>query len=158
MSTTQTGQPATVTIQYGSGTVAGTIVEDVVSLGGFTVTKQPWLLVDETSANLLSGTNAGIMGLAFKGLANTEATPFWQTLADGNQLSAPEMSFWINRLLGQSNEPTEEFGGIFTLGGTNASLFSGDIEFQNLQSASSPLYWLLQVSGKFTLDFVHLLH
>jgi cathepsin D len=157
-STTQTGQPATVTIKYGSGEVIGTVVQDVVSLGGLTVTKQSWLLVDSTSSNLLSGTNAGIMGLAFQGLANTEATPFWQTLANGNQLSTPEMSFWINRLLGQSNVQTETFGGIFTLGGTNSSLFTGDVEFQNLQSASPLLYWLLQVSGKLALHRVHLLH
>lgn len=146
MSSTQTGEPATVSIQYGSGAVAGTVVEDIVSLGGVSVSKQTWVLVDQTSSDLLSGTNAGIMGLAFKGLANTGATPFWQALANGNQLSAPEMSFWINRLIGDSSEQTEVFGGIFTLGGTNTTLYTGDIDFQNLQSASSPLYWMLQVS------------
>lgn len=154
MSSTQTGEPATVSIQYGSGAVTGTVVQDVVSLGGLSVSNQTWVLVDETSSDLLSGTNAGIMGLAFKGLANSGATPFWQTLIDDDKLSAPVMTFWINRLLGESSEPTEVFGGIFTLGGTNTSLYTGDIDFQTLQSSSSPFYWLLQVSGKYRFSFL----
>jgi len=115
-------------------------------MGGFQVNQQQWLLVDKTSRNLLSGTNAGIMGLAFKALANTQATPFWQALAENDQLTAPEMSFWMNRLLGSTPQRTETFGGVFTLGGTNSSLYTGDIEFLNLVSTTVQQYWLLQVS------------
>lgn len=147
MSTTQSGQPATVSITYGSGAVEGTLVQDTVSMGGFTVSQQDWLLVDQTSSDLLNGTDSGIMGLAFKGLANTQAVPFWQALTTANQFGQPEFSFWINRLLGDASAPAEAFGGIFTLGGTNTSLYSGDIDFQNLASSPTPLYWLLDVSG-----------
>lgn len=148
MATTTSGQPAVVSIQYGSGAVQGSLVRDTVAMGGFTVTEQQWLLVDQTSANLLSGTNAGIMGLAFEALANTQATPFWAALANGSQFTTPEMSFWMNRLLGTTSQSTEVFGGVFTLGGTNSSLYSGDIEYLNLVTSGTQKYWLLEVSRK----------
>ena len=143
-----TGQPIRVEIIYGSGSVAGDLVRDTVVMGGFQVQNQPWLLVDQTSASLLDGSNAGIMGLAFDTIANTGAVPFWQTLAQGGQLSTPEMSFWFTRLLNDQSAQEEDFGGIFTLGGQNQTLFTGDIEFLPLvTSAGRQTYWLLSVSG-----------
>jgi len=119
-------------------------------MGGFQVQSQPWLLVDQTSASLLDGSNAGIMGLAFDTIANTGAVPFWQTLAQGGQLSTPEMSFWFTRFLGDTSAQEEEFGGIFTLGGQNQTLFTGDIEFLPLvTNAGRQTYWLLSVSGTY---------
>ena len=119
-------------------------------MGGFRVQNQPWLLVDQTSASLLDGSNAGIMGLAFDTIANTGATPFWQTLAQTNQLSTPEMGFWLNRLLGDASSQTEAFGGVFTLGGQNKTLFTGDPEFLPLvTTAGKQTYWLLNLSGTY---------
>jgi len=37
-------------------------------------------------------------------------------------------------------------GGVFTLGGTNSSLFTGDIDFQNMPT-SPPSFWLLSLSS-----------
>lgn len=143
-----TGQPVPVSITYGSGAVAGDLVRDTVAMGGFQMPRQPWLLVDQTSANLLTGTNAGIMGLAFDTIANTGAVPFWQALADGNQLTTPEMSFWFTRLLGDQNAQVEDFGGVFTLGGQNQTLYTGDVEFLPLvTNVGRQTYWLLNVSG-----------
>lgn len=143
-----TGQPVPVSITYGSGSVSGNLVRDTVTMGGFRVQNQPWLLVDQTSASLLDGSNAGIMGLAFDTIANTGATPFWQSLAQGNQLTTPEMGFWLNRLLGDTSAQTETFGGVFTLGGQNKTLFTGDPEFLPLvTNAGRQTYWLLNLSG-----------
>ena len=143
-----TGQPVRVTITYGSGAVAGNLVRDTVAMGGFQVQNQPWLLVDQTSANLLDGSNAGIIGLAFDTISNTGAIPLWQNLAQGGQLSTPEMSFWFTRLLNDQSAQEEDFGGIFTFGGQNQTLFTGDIEFLPLVTdAGQQTYWLLGVSG-----------
>jgi cathepsin D len=143
-----TGLPVPVSITYGSGSVSGNLVRDTVAMGGFQVPNQPWLLVDQTSASLLDGSNAGIMGLAFDTIANTGATPFWQTLAQGNKLGTPEMGFWLNRLLGDTSAQTEAFGGTFTLGGQNTTLFTGTPEFLPLvTSAGKQTYWLLNLSG-----------
>ena len=126
-------------------------------MGGFQVTNQSWLLVDQTSGGPLDGSNAGIMGLAFSALAYTGATPFWQTLAQGNSLTTPEMSFWFTRLLDNANTPRGGapqgqgvFGGVFTLGGQNQTLFTGDVEFLPLvTNAGKQTYWLLNLSGTY---------
>jgi cathepsin D len=84
-----------------------------------------------------------LIGLAFQSLAATNAVPFWQALINNNQLSAPEMAFQLTRSQSEDDVP----GGTFTLGGTNSSLFTGDIEFLDLVSSSTPSFWLLSVSG-----------
>jgi len=121
-------------------------------MGGFQVQRQPLVLVDQPSGNLLDGSKAGIMGLAFDIIANTGATPFWQTLATSNPFPTPEMSFWFTRLLGNQTAQEEEFGGIFTLGGQNTTLYTGDVEFLPLVTdAGRNTYWLLNVSGMYPI-------
>ncbi|KAJ3772679.1 aspartic peptidase domain-containing protein [Lentinula raphanica] len=127
------------TIQYGSGAVAGTLAQDTVTLGGFTVSDQTFLLADELTNGLLDGPVSGIMGLAFESIASTDSTPFWQALVNAGDLSSPEMSFWLAR------EGSTVSGGVFTLGGSNTSLFSGDIEF--LDTQGTPSFWLLTMNA-----------
>ena len=150
------GQPVLVGILYVTGAVvgavAGDLVRDTVAMGGFQVQRQPWVLVNQTSGNLLDGSMAGIMGLGFDTGASTGATPFWQTLAMNNQLTTPEMSFWFTRLLDDPTAQEEEFGGIFTLGGQNKTLYTGDVEFLSLATnAGLKTSWFLNVSGMFLI-------
>ena len=98
------------------------------------------------TTGLVNAPVSGLIGLAFRSLASTEATPFWQTLNNSNLLSSPEMSFWLARVLNPASQTSLEPGGLFTLGGTNSSLFSGDIEFLNL--AGKPSFWLLSLARK----------
>lgn len=139
-----TSANADTSIRYGSGTVAGTIAQDVVSMGNFTVQSQTLLAVDRLTSGLLEGSASGIMGLAFSAIASTRSTPFWQGL--GSQLSASEMAFYLTRFNDDSNAKDEEPGGVFTLGGTNSTLFTGDIEFINMPSGT-PTFWLLTMSA-----------
>ncbi|KAJ7267220.1 aspartic peptidase domain-containing protein [Mycena rebaudengoi] len=139
---TQTSRQPT-TISYGSGDVAGFVATDTVSLGGFTLSSQPFLLVEEFTDGLISGSISGLIGLAFPALAETNQAPFWQALIEANQLSAPEMAFQLTRSQSISDQP----GGVFTLGGTNSSLFTGDIEFLDLTGSSTPTFWTLSVSA-----------
>lgn len=136
-----------VTIQYGSGAVQGTLAQDTVSMGGFTVSKQTFLNVQQTTNSLLGGSVAGIMGLAFQSLASTKALPFWQALVNNNMWTSPEMSFWLTRFLDDPTVQAEEPGGVLTLGGTNSSLFTGDIQFLNMPSDVTQSFWLLQMSS-----------
>lgn len=87
------------------------------------------------------------MGLAFEALSSTNSPPFWQSLVANGQLASPEMSFWINRLIDDTSAPEEAFGGIFTLGGSNSTLYEGEIEFLDLPTGT-PTFWLLQMSRK----------
>ena len=59
-----------------------------------------------------------------------------------------EFSFWMARSTGDAAADGTEPGGVFTLGGTNTSLFSGEIEFLSLAGGSTPTYWLLPLQSK----------
>ncbi|KAK7001303.1 acid protease [Favolaschia claudopus] len=133
-------------INYGSGNVAGFISTETVSMGNFSLQNQGFLSVESVSDQLLAGSVSGIMGLAFGAISSTGATPFWQGLANSNQLTAAEMGFWLTRFRG-SRFKEEEPGGSFTLGGTNSSLFQGEIEFLPMAGPSQPSFWLLGVSA-----------
>lgn len=145
--TTSSGQAAAVTIHYGSGSVAGLIATDVVTMGGFTNTAQGMLVATQLTSGLLDGDASGIMGLAFEALASTQAVPFWQGLVTANQLTDPEFGFWLTRELDNQSAPDDAFGGEFTLGGTNSTLFTGDIEFLDMPTTTQPSFWLLTMSS-----------
>ncbi|KAJ7916770.1 aspartyl protease [Mycena leptocephala] len=136
-----TNQPTI--ISYGSGSVEGFIGTDTVSMGSFSVSSQTFLTVEAFDSGLIDGSVSGLIGLAFQDLAETEAVPFWQALATDNKLSSPEMAFHLARSTSVDDEP----GGTFTLGGTNSSLFTGDIEFHDLVDSSPPTFWLLSLSA-----------
>ncbi|KAF7376646.1 Acid protease [Mycena sanguinolenta] len=134
-------------ISYGSGNVEGFLATESVSMGNFSLTGQGFLSVESVSEDLLSGSVSGIMGLAFSAIASTGVTPFWQGIISDNQLAAPEMAFWLTRFRGKTFKD-EEPGGSFTLGGTNSSLYQGEIEFLSMAGPSPPSFWLLGVSGE----------
>lgn len=87
------------------------------------------------------------MGLAFQSLASTKALPFWQALVNNNQWASPEMSFWLTRFIDDTSATTNEPGGDLTLGGTNSSLYTGDIQFLNMPSGVTQSFWLLEMSS-----------
>ncbi|KAJ7779191.1 acid protease [Mycena metata] len=131
------------TISYGSGSVQGFIASDTVSMGSFSVSSQTFLVGEAITQDLIDGDVSGLIGLAFQGLAVTDAAPFWQALITNNQLSSPEMAFQLARSQSTKDEP----GGTFTLGGTNSSLFTGDIEFHDLTGSSTPMFWQVSLSA-----------
>ncbi|KAI6165992.1 aspartic peptidase domain-containing protein [Pisolithus thermaeus] len=134
------------TINYGSGSVEGTVAEDTVSCGGFTVPNQEFLAATTVDDNVLAPGVSGIMGLGFQPLSSLQVSPFWQTLYTGNMLSEPLFGFYLERWDTSSTVVAEAAGGSFTLGGTNTSLYTGDIEYIDMPSGSTPSYWLQQVS------------
>ncbi|XP_006460527.1 hypothetical protein AGABI2DRAFT_142735 [Agaricus bisporus var. bisporus H97] len=145
-SSTHSDSGARATIRYGKGEVTGDVAQDTVSLGGFTVQNQTFIKGDRVTENLVNDDSSGIMGLAFERLAGTESTPFWQALAEGGELTSKEMSFWLARSgIDQTSQTDVRFGGVFTLGGTNSSLFSGDIEFLDL--VGEPAFWTLDLKA-----------
>ncbi|KAI6010602.1 aspartic peptidase domain-containing protein [Pisolithus marmoratus] len=134
------------TINYGSGSVNGTVAEDTVSCGGFTIPTQEFLAATTISDNLLPSGVSGIMGLGFEAISGLHTTPFWQALYNANMLAEPLFSFYLQRWITSSTVIPEAPGGSLTLGGTNPSLYTGDIEYINMPSGSTPSYWLQEIS------------
>ncbi|KAF8885783.1 aspartyl protease [Infundibulicybe gibba] len=119
-------------ISYELGEVSGRMANVIVTMGGFTVNSQTFLLVDQATEGQMPNPVSGLMGLAFDKGARTHSMPFWQALASNKQLAAPEMSFWFSRFIHNPQANDNEPGGAFTLGGRNSSLFQGKIEFLNI--------------------------
>ncbi|KAF8494617.1 acid protease [Russula emetica] len=134
-------------LNYGSGSAEGVLAHDTVTMGPFTVNPQTFVGVDDVSSGLIDGELAGIMGLAFQGIANSQALPFWQALVNNNQLTNPEFSVFITRFVNDANAKTEEPGGVLTFGGTNSTLYQGNIDFQNFTLSGSGSFWLQTVSA-----------
>jgi len=144
--------PVEATITYNAGTVTGGVSKDTVEMGGFTVLNQPWLLVCKTTGNLFSTPNDGIMGLGFESISAFGANPFWQNLVDQGQLADPEMSFYLARHLDDPKAGPEAFGGIFTLGGRNKTLFKGTPEFLPVLSDGGKFtHWLLHAPSTYPI-------
>jgi cathepsin D len=134
-------------ISYGLGGVDGLLSSDIVQMGGFTIDDQILVNVDTVLSGTLKGDSSGIMGLSFQGRAQTEAMPFWQALISTNQVTSPEFSFYLNRAPSASDPSTEIGGGVFTLGGTNGTLFSGDVEFVDMPQMGADTLWGLLMTG-----------
>ncbi|KAJ7265169.1 aspartic peptidase domain-containing protein [Mycena rebaudengoi] len=131
---------STTTISYGSGDVVGYLLNDNISMGVFSVSAAPFLSVIQQSNNII-GTQSGLLGLAFGGIADTTTVPFWQAIINNNEAVSPEMGFWLSR---KSGGPAG--GGGFTFGGVNPLYYSGDIDFLSLTGTASK-FWSLDVSA-----------
>ncbi|KAJ7136776.1 hypothetical protein C8R44DRAFT_728739 [Mycena epipterygia] len=118
------GNPTLTDTSETLSTVSGTVMTDTVRLGPYVVA------ANEIPTNLLQGSVSGFVGLAFQGVLSQQGPPFWQALVSEDQLLSEEISFWLNRFAGTSGVQEEEpVGGVFTLGGSNTSLYSGESNF-----------------------------
>lgn len=109
--------------------------------------------VVNAAARVLPGDVSGLMGLAFGYLARSGGTPWWLRVfaGDANEtggtIDEPVMGFWfsrfvpircratcfgiepIGRYINSTGEVMNYSGGQMTLGGTNTSLYTGDINY-----------------------------
>lgn len=146
-------------IEYGSGAVNGYIATETFSIAGHTVSSQPFAVGTQVSSNLQDDTTAGICGLGFQALSSAKSEPIWQSAGES------EFSFYLQRASnnvttvssggpGGTNGPggigrratasDTTYGGVFTLGGTNSSLYQGSI---NWSTVISKTYWLITLGG-----------
>jgi len=132
-------------IQYGSGAAEGSLVSDTVQMAGFQQSGQTFAVVDQLTGGIVNGQISGIMGLAFQSIASSGATPFWQALVQGGQWTDPVMSFFLTDFANDPNAQQEEFGGAFTMGFTNSTLFTGNIDFQDIPS-NDQTFWQIPLS------------
>ncbi|KAF8310964.1 acid protease [Clavulina sp. PMI_390] len=139
-STSFKDQSRQITISYGSGDVAGTVGTDTVSFGGFTVQNQGLGVMTQITAQLLSGSLSGIMGLGWASLASSGATPWWETLAKGGSWAQPLFGFYLAR--NEDSLTATSPGGSLDLGFVNSSFTN-----INYVSLTSQDYWNIPVQS-----------
>ncbi|EJD35271.1 acid protease [Auricularia subglabra TFB-10046 SS5] len=136
---------APVRISYGSGQARGTIAADKVTMGGFSIAQQTMAVVHSLTEGLKVNNVSGLMGLGFTSIATTKSTPFWLTLVQQGAWAQPVMGFYMTRWLNQPNAQAVEFGGLFTMGGTNTSIYTGDVDFITLPAGTQGGFWNIPV-------------
>lgn len=124
-------------IQYGSGQVAGYQASDSFTLADTTVNNLGFAVATRVSSGLVDSNMDGIMGMGFSRLASSGDTPFWLAA------NADTFSFYLQRASLTSSSQLQ-YGGVFTLGGTNSSLFQGNINYNNV---IEQLYWMIDLGG-----------
>lgn len=114
-------------ISYGSGEAAGVLVQDVVSLAGYSVPNQTFASCSDVTRGLLTGPVSGIMGLGFQSISMSNALPWWQTLAQSSELGEnSEMGFAFTRFLHDPASSSQVMpGGVASFGQANRTLYSG---------------------------------
>ncbi|CAO1614302.1 unnamed protein product [Sympodiomycopsis kandeliae] len=158
-SSTYKNESSKFSITYGSGEVTGHLGTETISLADHTVSGQTFAVADGISSDLLDGTTSGILGLGFQALSTSKATPFWSKAGE------TEFSFYLRRASAsdsstsssgvpsgtiptkrQTDDATSDTapGGYFTLGGSNTSLYQGDINWSNVITKN---YWLITLGG-----------
>ena len=116
-------------------------------MGGYTVSNQVFGVVSEASDNLLQQPYSGLMGLAFEALASSGAMPFWEELVTTNQWPMPVMGFYMARYRDDySASQIEDQGGWFSMGYLNVSLYTGDVNYVNINQNDLD-YWRIPVQG-----------
>ncbi|KAJ7240925.1 aspartic peptidase domain-containing protein [Mycena rebaudengoi] len=140
-STSVNKSTSTTTLSYGTGDVVGYLLNDTISMGVFSVSAAPFLSAIQQRNGTTISIQSGMLGLAFGGIANTTAVPFWQAIINNNEAVSPEMGFWLSRKYGGPAG-----GGGFTFGGVNPLYYSGDIDFLSLTGTASR-FWSLDVSA-----------
>ncbi|KAK7060829.1 hypothetical protein VNI00_000562 [Paramarasmius palmivorus] len=133
-------------ITYGSGFASGSLGSDTVQMAGFSVSNQIFAVCDEISQDLLTTPVSGLMGLAFQTIASSGATPFWEALVQGGAWDSPVMAFQLTRYTNDSQAKSLEPGGSFTMGFTNETLYTGEIDYHDIPGGEGT-YWIQELSA-----------
>ncbi|GAA5957482.1 hypothetical protein JCM3765_001157 [Sporobolomyces pararoseus] len=125
-------------IQYGSGSAEGTLVSDVVSIANYTEQSQTFAACS-TLNNIVDGELSGILGLGFKTIASSGATPLVQALAQDGKLPENVFGFaFETHTFTTASAPTAP-GGTLTIGGVDTSAYSGSINWIEIVQPAG--YW-----------------
>ncbi|KDE09773.1 hypothetical protein MVLG_00173 [Microbotryum lychnidis-dioicae p1A1 Lamole] len=125
-------------ITYGSGDASGTLVKDNVTISGYTIASQTFASCT-TMDNIVAGNISGLLGLGWQGLATSGAVPLVQALANSGDLPSKVFGFRFKSYAYDKLTSDYMTGGKMTIGGTDTSAYSGDINWVNIDSSKT--YW-----------------
>ncbi|KAL8290468.1 hypothetical protein RQP46_002726 [Phenoliferia psychrophenolica] len=125
-----TPTPTPFRIQYGSGSVLGSVSIDTVSVAGLTVEEQGFGDVVICSSQFQGSPAGGILGLGFASIANSGQTPVIENLIAQKKLDENLFAFSLTR--GLVN------GSTLTIGRTDPSKYTGEIQYTPVTSQT---YW-----------------
>jgi hypothetical protein len=146
---------------YGTSSINGTYVKDTVSLGGVSVSHQPFALVDHVDKSIIAGdykqrkqyhgdvSANGVLGLGFPGLVASSQPydPLFFSMAKQGLIPELVFSIYSNSVL------AEGWSGEMTLGGINRDRYDGEIAYvdvlpismdDNVTTPAEVAMWVVQ--------------
>jgi cathepsin D len=144
-SCTDTGEPFQ--IQYGSGSMSGKVVDDVVCFGptpskGWCTDKTQGFAcaTEEPGLSFVAAKFDGILGMGWDTISVDKLPqPMDQIFADTTNCPQAVFAFWLNRDMSGN-----AVGGEMTLCGTDPAHYTGSIAWENLKSED---YWRITLGG-----------
>ncbi|XP_070695091.1 pepsin A-like [Pempheris klunzingeri] len=115
-------------IQYGTGSMTGYLAIDTVEVGSLSVANQVFGLSKTEAAFMANMKADGILGLAFQSIASDNVVPVFYNMVSQGLVSQNLFSVYLS---GNSEQGSEVL-----FGGTDASLYTGEITWIPLTSAS----------------------
>ncbi|KAJ3252184.1 Vacuolar protease A [Boothiomyces macroporosus] len=124
-------------IQYGSGSLTGTIDQDTVSVGGLAIKNQLFAeSIKEPGTAFTVAKFDGILGLAYQRIAvNGIAPPFYNMVADG-LVAQPLFGVYLA-------DQSSSTGGAITFGSIDPNHYTGDIVYAPVTRQA---YWEVALS------------
>ncbi|KAH9948844.1 acid protease [Amylocystis lapponica] len=107
----------------------GIVYSEIVSLAGISINSQYMAAVTQESGEFQADPADGILGLAFQNISQMNEPPYFQ-----NAVAESGIAGVFGMKLSTS-------GAVLTIGGTNASLYTGPIEAHRLSTPDTPRFW-----------------
>ncbi|KAJ7875523.1 acid protease [Mycena olivaceomarginata] len=128
-SSTSSKKTGTFSIEYGDGsTVSGPIYTETVTVAKVAVAKQYFSPVTTLSSSFKDDPIDGILGLAFPAISNLNQNPFFVNADADGVVDTNQFGFYL------ASSGSELF-----LGGANSDHYTGDIEFNSVDSSGG--FW-----------------
>ncbi|XP_063594209.1 lysosomal aspartic protease-like [Penaeus indicus] len=122
-------------IQYGSGSLAGFLSSDVVSVGDVSITDQTFAeATQEPGLAFVAGAFDGIIGMGFTEISVMGIPTVFDTMVAQNAVDEPVFSFYLN------HDMNDEFGGELILGGSDPNHYEGEFHYVPVSRVG---YWQL---------------
>ncbi|XP_034127256.1 cathepsin E-A-like [Drosophila guanche] len=126
-------------IAYSTGHLSGMLAQDTVAVGRLVVQNQTFgMAIHESGSTFLDTNFAGIVGLAFRSLAEQQATPLFQNMCDQGLVEKCVFSFYLKR------NGSARQGGELLFGGIDAKRFTAPLTYVPLTHAD---YWQFQMQS-----------
>ncbi|KAH6674497.1 aspartic peptidase domain-containing protein, partial [Halenospora varia] len=126
----------TFSINYGSGNVSGTVVQDTISIAGLKITTSIGI-ASHTSDDFSHFPIDGILGLS---LATSSYPHFWESLVASKALKANMFGISLNRNADGPNN------GVINFGAPDTSRYTGNINYYPV-APNSPGDWALTIAN-----------